>query len=56
MWPFGNILRGVPLDADHEYVGSFGTLVNPFALLFGLVTLTVFLTHGAIFVALKSDG
>ena len=53
---FGNILRGVPLDADHEYVGGFFNLLNPFALLFGLVTLTVFLTHGAIFVALKSDG
>ena len=53
---FGNILRGVPLDADHEYVGGFFNLLNPFALLFGLVTLSVFLTHGAIFVALKTDG
>ena len=53
---FGNIVRGVPLDADHEYVGGFFNLLNPFALLFGLVTLSVFLTHGAIFVALKTDG
>jgi cytochrome d ubiquinol oxidase subunit II len=53
---FGNILRGVPIDADMEYVGGFVNLLNPFALLTGLVTLTVFLTHGAIFIALKTDG
>ncbi|HET9647017.1 MAG TPA: cytochrome d ubiquinol oxidase subunit II [Microlunatus sp.] len=53
---FGNILRGVPIGADMEYVGGFFNLLNPFALLTGLVTLTVFLTHGSIFVALKSDG
>ena len=33
---FGNIVRGVALDADHEYVGSFLDLLNPFALLTGL--------------------
>ena len=53
---FGNIGRGVPIDADFEYVGGFVNLLNPFALLTGLVTLTVFLTHGAIFVALKTQG
>ncbi len=53
---FGNILRGVPIDADGEYVGGFLNLLNPFALLTGLVTLTVFLTHGAVFVALKTEG
>jgi len=53
---FGNLLRGVPIDADFEYVGGFWNLLNPFALLTGLVTLTLFLTHGAVFVALKTDG
>ncbi|GAA3609420.1 cytochrome d ubiquinol oxidase subunit II [Microlunatus ginsengisoli] len=53
---FGNILRGVPIDQNMEYVGGFVNLLNPFALLTGLVTLTVFLTHGAVFVALKTDG
>jgi len=53
---FGNILRGVPIDARHEYVGGFFNLLNPFALLTGVVTLTLFLTHGAVFVALKTDG
>ena len=33
---FANIVRGVPLDADHEYVGSLLDLLNPYALLGGL--------------------
>jgi cytochrome d ubiquinol oxidase subunit II len=53
---FGNIVHGVPLDADHEYTGTFLTLLNPYALLGGLTTLGVFLLHGAVFVALKTDG
>ncbi|WP_327636309.1 cytochrome d ubiquinol oxidase subunit II [Kribbella sp. NBC_00482] len=51
---FGNIVRGVPLDADHEYVGGLGTLLNPFALLGGLTFVAVFVTHGAIFLALRT--
>lgn len=53
---FGNIVRGVPIDAAHNYTGSFFTLLNPYALLGGLTTLTVFTTHGAVFLALKTDG
>jgi cytochrome d ubiquinol oxidase subunit II len=51
---FGSIVRGVPLDADHEYVGTFFDLLNPFALLMGVTTLFLFLTHGAVFLALKT--
>ena len=53
---FGNIVRGVQLDENHHYVGNLFDLLNPYALLAGLVTLTLFATHGAIFVALKTDG
>jgi cytochrome d ubiquinol oxidase subunit II len=53
---FANILRGVPIDAHTEYVGGFFGLLNPYALLGGATTLTLFLTHGAIFIALKTDG
>ena len=57
---FANIVRGVPLEksaAGHiEYVGGFFNLLNPYALLGGVVTLTVFLTHGAIFLSLKTAG
>jgi cytochrome d ubiquinol oxidase subunit II len=53
---FGNIVRGVPIDAAHNYTGSFFTLLNPYALLGGLTTLSVFTLHGAVFLALKTDG
>ena len=57
---FANIVRGVPLHTSElgniEYAGGFFNLLNPYALLGGLVTLTLFLTHGAIFLALKTDG
>ncbi|WP_155352070.1 cytochrome d ubiquinol oxidase subunit II, partial [Acrocarpospora pleiomorpha] len=53
---FGNIVRGVELDTRHEYVGSFWDLLNPYALLGGLTTLALFVTHGAIFLALKTEG
>jgi cytochrome bd ubiquinol oxidase subunit II len=53
---FANIVRGVPLDAEHEYVGGLFDLLSPYALLGGLAFLAVFVTHGAYFVALKTDG
>lgn len=51
-----NIVHGVPIDADKEFVGSLLDLLGPYALLGGLVTTSVFLVHGAVFVALKTVG
>ncbi|MFD3991753.1 cytochrome d ubiquinol oxidase subunit II [Streptomyces sp. NPDC058583] len=53
---FANIVRGVKIDADMEFVGSFWDLLNPYALLGGVVTLTLFTFHGAVFVSLKTVG
>ncbi|MEU6392489.1 cytochrome d ubiquinol oxidase subunit II [Streptomyces sp. NPDC046939] len=53
---FGNIVRGVKLDRHFEYVGTFWDLLNPYALLGGLVTLTLFTFHGAVFASLKTLG
>ncbi|MFV2020801.1 cytochrome d ubiquinol oxidase subunit II [Micromonospora sp. LOL_023] len=51
---FANIVAGVPLDADHEYTGTGLTLLNPYALLGGATTTALFITHGAVFLALKT--
>jgi cytochrome d ubiquinol oxidase subunit II len=51
---FANLVRGVPIDADMNYVGSFGTLLNPYALLGGLATLFILTLHGAVFLSLKT--
>ncbi len=51
-----NIVQGVPIDADKEFTGTLLTLLNPYGLLGGVVTLLLFFTHGVYFVALKTDG
>ncbi|WP_129264626.1 cytochrome d ubiquinol oxidase subunit II [Streptomyces sp. M3] len=53
---FGNIVRGVKIDADMEYVGNLWDLLNPYAILGGLVTLFLFTFHGSVFAALKTVG
>lgn len=53
---FANIVQGVPLNENHVYTGTIFTLLNPYGLLGGLVTLSLFWTHGLIFITLKTDG
>ncbi len=53
---FGNVLRGIPLNAEHNFTGNFFTFLNPYALVGGLATLTLFTLHGALFLALKTTG
>lgn len=53
---FANIVQGVPLNAEHVYTGTLFTLLNPYGLLGGLVTLSLFWTHGLIFLTLKTEG
>jgi cytochrome bd ubiquinol oxidase subunit II len=51
-----NLVRGVPIDASQNYVGGFWNLLNPFALLGGLVSLSGFVLLGAAFLTLKIEG
>ena len=51
---FANMIRGVPIDADMQYVGGFWNLLNPYALLAGVAAVSVFALHGAIFLSLKT--
>lgn len=53
---FGNIIWGVPLDVQREFAGSFLGLLHPYALLVGVTTLALFMMHGAIYTALKTEG
>jgi cytochrome d ubiquinol oxidase subunit II len=53
---FANIVRGVPIDADMNYVGGFWNLLNPYALLVGVLAVVGFALHGAIFLGLKTEG
>lgn len=49
-----NLVRGVPIGADMNFQGTLLTLLNPFALLGGLVSVAVFLLHGALFLSLRT--
>ncbi len=53
---FGNILHGVPIDARREFAGTFWTLLNPYSLLIGILTLLLFTLHGALWLSLKTEG
>jgi cytochrome d ubiquinol oxidase subunit II len=53
---FANIYQGIPIDADHIYRGNLLTLLNPYGLLGGFVYLFFFMEHGAIWLAIKTEG
>jgi cytochrome d ubiquinol oxidase subunit II len=53
---FANVLRGVPFDQNSEFQGSFALILNPFALLGGVLSLALLSLHGATWVALKTSG
>lgn len=57
---FGNLLLGVPFHFDDTlrsfYTGSFWALLNPFALLAGVVSLSMLMMHGAIYLELRTEG
>ena len=52
----GNIGLGLPLDAAREYRGGLLGLLRPYPLVVGLTTLALFAMHGAIYVAMKTEG
>jgi cytochrome d ubiquinol oxidase subunit II len=53
---FGNILRGIALDTRGNYIGTFFDLLNPYAVLVGILSLSLFLMHGAVFMMSKTEG
>lgn len=57
---FGNLLLGVPLQLDDSlrasYHGSFWQLLSPFALLAGVVSLSMLALHGGTWLMMRSDG
>ena len=57
---FGNMLQGVPFHFDETlrstYTGSFWALLNPFALLCGVVSIAMIIFHGANYLILRTTG
>jgi cytochrome d ubiquinol oxidase subunit II len=53
---FANLLRGVEMNAEGDVTSSFLSLLSPYALLGGVVTFALFVMHGAVYLALRTDG
>jgi cytochrome d ubiquinol oxidase subunit II len=57
---FGNVLQGVPFSFDETlrvtYTGTLLGLFNPFALLCGIISVTMLIMHGGAYVACKTEG
>ncbi len=56
---FGNLLQGVPFEFSDSlvstYTGSFWALLNPFALLVGVVSSSMIIMHGGMYLAHRTE-
>ncbi|NOZ61037.1 MAG: cytochrome d ubiquinol oxidase subunit II [Calditrichaeota bacterium] len=52
----GNVVVGIPLNSEMEFMGSFFTLLRPFPLVVGLLGLVAILQHGLTYAILKTNG
>lgn len=51
-----NLIKGVPINAKMQYVGTFFDLLSPYTLVGGVAFLLVFTFHGALYLTLKTEG
>ncbi len=53
----GNVLQGIAIGENYDYLGGgFFEFLNPYAIMTGLTTLSLFMMHGAIYLLLKTEG
>jgi cytochrome bd ubiquinol oxidase subunit II len=53
---FANIFRGIPFDDHGVFQGNLLTLLNPYGLVGGILFVLLFVVHGLLWLAIKSDG
>jgi len=53
---FANIFKGIPIDGNGIYHGNLFTLLNYYGLLGGLLFLLLFMVHGSLWVAIRTEG
>lgn len=51
-----NLMRGIPIDAQTNYVGSFWDLISWYSVMAGVSIVLLFLLHGSLYLALKTEG
>jgi len=53
---FGNLLEGLPIDANGDMTTSLIALLTPFAVLVGITTIAMFAVQGGIYLLIKTEG
>ncbi len=53
---FANIFQGIPFDSKYEFQGNLFTLLNPYGIAGGILFVALFLLHGSLWLAIKSEG
>jgi cytochrome d ubiquinol oxidase subunit II len=51
-----NLITGIPLNSDKEFLGTFWGLINWYTVLVGITTVSLFMMHGAIYGVMKTEG
>jgi cytochrome d ubiquinol oxidase subunit II len=52
----GNLVAGIPLDAEKNFIGTTLGFLHPYALLVGVTTVALFMMHGSIYLVMKTEG
>ena len=52
----GNLIEGIPLSENKDFIGTFSLFFRPYPLLIGVFTLSLLTMHGAIYLAMKTEG
>jgi len=52
----GNLMNGIPLDKEKDFIGYFSLFFRPYPLLIGLFTVSLLLMHGSLYLTMKTEG
>ncbi|MBA3957507.1 MAG: cytochrome d ubiquinol oxidase subunit II [Parachlamydiaceae bacterium] len=52
----GNMIRGIPLDDQKEFIGDFWSYTHPYTLMVGVMAVALFAMHGSIYILMKTEG
>jgi len=52
----GNVLQGLPLDENFEFIGTWRDYIGIFPIMVGATTLLLFMVHGALYLLMKTEG
>jgi cytochrome d ubiquinol oxidase subunit II len=52
----GNMIEGIPLNAEQDYIGTFSQFFRPYSVIVGITSVALFAMHGTIYLAMKTEG